>query len=180
MLSEAFDILAKVGVFIENREAYALLLDSGAQPVVGQAVSEGIGRVTISSSMIEAALQNAPKKIRLWDIAGKNPVSLQGNQVHFDPGSAALFLHDPPSGLIRKPVTEDLRRYVSLVDRLPHYHLQSTALVSSDVPDACADSYRLYLALKHGRKPVVTGTFRKEASPSCAKCSPWFVEMRSR
>jgi len=156
VLSEAVDILEKVGIFAENKEAFALLKDHGAKEA-------GSGKLAIPSSLLEDALKKAPRKIRLWDAQGKNSLLLQGNRVHFDPGSAALFLHDPRAGRIRKPVTEDLRRYVCLVDHLPHYHLQSTALVSSDVPDACADSYRLYLALKYGRKPVVTGTFRKQS-----------------
>jgi len=52
-----------------------------------------------------------------------------------------------------------LRRLSALVDRLEHFHFQSTSLVSSDVPEGIADAYRLYIALRYCTKPVVTGTF---------------------
>ena len=51
---------------------------------------------------------------------------------------------------------------VRLVDGLPAYAAQATALVPGDVPDAIADRWRLYLALRFGGKPVVTGTFSKD------------------
>ena len=161
ILTEAVDILEKVGVFVENREAYALFRERGAKPKAASA--DGTGKLTLPATMIEWALQKAPKGIELYDVNNKRAASLRGNKPHFDPGSAALFLHDPAAGLIRRPTTADLRKYITLVDRLPHYKLQSTALISADVPEDCADSYRLYLALRYGRKPVVTGTFKKES-----------------
>ena len=161
IIAEAIEILEKVGVFVENREAYTLFVEHGAKPKGPSA--NGTGKLLLPSSMIEWALQIAPKGIELYDVKNKRAASLRGNKPHFDPGSAALFLHDPAAGLIHRPSTPDLRRYITLVDRLPHYKLQSTALISADVPEDCADSYRLYLALRYGRKPVVTGTFKKES-----------------
>ena len=163
VISEAFDILMKVGVFIENREAYALLCAHGARPADGSKNDSGVGKLLFSQEMIEKALETAPQSISLADVKGDGKVALQGDQVHYDPGSAALYLHDPAAGRIRKPRTKDLLRYIQLVDCLPHYHLQSSALISADVPETCADSYRLYLALRHGRKPIVTGTFYKSS-----------------
>ncbi len=158
-LAEAVEILETLGVFVENREAYQILLTAGAQPL--HPTQEKVGRLSLPHTLVESALETARQSLSLWDIPEATELSLTGDHVHFDPGSAALFIHDLSAGRIRKPITQDLLRYVCLVDKLPHYHLQSTALISSDVPEACADSYRLYLALKHGRKPVVTGTFNK-------------------
>jgi trimethylamine--corrinoid protein Co-methyltransferase len=161
VISEAFEILNKIGVFVENKEAYLLLLDKGAKPM--DTPKDGSGRIALPRDLVEAAVKCAPKEVTLWDLPGTSPVLLYGDRTHFDPGSAALFLHDPASGKVRKPVAADLVRYVRLVDQLPAYHLQSTAMISGDVPGECADSFRLYIALKYGRKPVVTGTFRKES-----------------
>ena len=47
--------------------------------------------------------------------------------------------------------------------RLEHLASQSTALVPQDVPDKISDSYRLYLSLMYGEKPVITGAFTIEA-----------------
>ncbi len=161
IIAEACTILEKIGVLVENEDAYNLLVENGAVPVGEKDKSRNIGKLTFTRTLIEDSLAKAPKSIILWDINGENPVELGGDQVHFDPGSAALYLYDREAGRIRKPVTNDLQRYVKLVDKLPHYHLQSTALISSDVPGSCGDSYRLYHALRSGRKAVITGTFEK-------------------
>jgi len=57
------------------------------------------------------------------------------------------------------PVTSDLIRFARLADALPNLGAQSTALVPSDVPEAIADRYRLFLVLLNSSKPIVTGTF---------------------
>ena len=163
IIQEAFQILGEVGVYIENRDAYRLLREHGAEPASQDEKAKGVGRLKLPRKMVENALERAPRSIRLWDILGRERIDVGGDLVHFNPGSAALYLHDFGARCIRKPATQDLQRFVHLVDRLPHYHLQSTALISSDVPEAYGDSYRLYLALKLGRKPVVTGIFRKES-----------------
>ena len=62
----------------------------------------------------------------------------------------------------RAATTDDVIALVRLVDGLPGYAAQATALVPGDVPDAIADRWRLYLALRFGAKPVVTGTFSKD------------------
>jgi len=61
-----------------------------------------------------------------------------------------------------RATTRDVIDLVRLVDQLPNFASQSTALVPRDVPAEIADRYRLYLALRYGKKPIVTGTFRKD------------------
>jgi len=163
IITEAFLILDKVGIYIENAEAYQHLQSSGAVKAGQEDKEKGIGRLTFPRKVVEDALNTAPSSVQLWDIKAEKCCHLEGNKVNFDPGSAALYLYDRKQQKIRKPVTSDLIDFVRLVDNLPNYNLQSTALVSSDVPGECGDSYRLYLALREGRKPVITGTFEKES-----------------
>jgi len=89
-------------------------------------------------------------------------MDLQGCNSHFDPGSAAINILDPDTGEIRKPHTRDLVHLAILSDTLDSFAAQSTALVPADVPGQIADRYRLFIALQHCRKPVVTGTFAVE------------------
>jgi trimethylamine:corrinoid methyltransferase-like protein len=98
----------------------------------------------------------------LYDVRGEPACDVGDDRVHFDPGSAAIHILDPESRRRREATSQDVTRLVRLVDRLPHYAAQSTALVPSDVPVEMGDRFRLYLALRHGRKPVITGTFRKD------------------
>ncbi|MCX6554221.1 MAG: trimethylamine methyltransferase family protein [Candidatus Aminicenantes bacterium] len=46
---------------------------------------------------------------------------------------------------------------------LPHIASQSTAFIPADVVERVSDSYRLFLSLLYGEKPVVTGTFTIES-----------------
>ena len=156
IIDEGFEVLAKVGVFVENDEALELLLDGGA-------TREGKGRrVFISRGLVERALSLVPHAITLWDIPCKRSYLVGGDEVHFDPGSAALRIFDHALQAEREADTRDVVRFCRLTDRLENFHFQSTGLISSDVPEKASDCYRLFLGLRHCSKPVVTGTFVME------------------
>lgn len=154
IVKEAFDVLSETGVLVENRDAQALLRDGGA--------TEANGRFRIPEAMARRALTTAPPRIEVFDREGAPAMDLGGNRVHFDPGSAAIHLFDAGSGRRRTIGSRDVVRFARLVDGLPNYASQSTALTPGDVPGEVADRYRLYLILRSARKPVVTGTFRKD------------------
>jgi trimethylamine--corrinoid protein Co-methyltransferase len=96
-------------------------------------------------------------------------LDLGEERVHFVPGSAAIHLFDQGLGARRVARSEDVIALIRLVETLPQYAAQSTALISSDVPMDLSDRYRLYLALKHGRKPIITGTFTPDGFASMYK-----------
>lgn len=154
IVGEACRILERTGVLVENDDAAALLLAGGA--------TRAGDRITIGEPLVRGALASAPSRVAVYDRDGNLALDLGDSRVHFDPGSAAINVHDPATGRRREAVTADVVRLARLVDALPHYAAQSTALVASDVVADAQDRYRLYLALRNGRKPVVTGTFRKD------------------
>jgi trimethylamine--corrinoid protein Co-methyltransferase len=153
IVSESHQLLERVGVFVENTEAVKLLHSGGAR------VDNTSRRVFISESVIGKALASAPSSFHLYDVAGDRSFLIGSDEVHFDPGSAALRIFDHQTQSERLPVTRDLIRFHSLVQRLEHFHLQSTGLISSDVPEPIADCYRLFVALQYCTKPIVTGLF---------------------
>ena len=154
VLQDAFDVLSKTGVLVENHDAQLLLREGGAV--------EAGGRFRIPEAMARRALATVPARIELFDREGAPAMDLGGDRVHFDPGSAAIHLFDARSGRRRAIGTGDVVRFARLVDGLPNYAAQSTALTPGDVPGDVADRYRLYLILRCAQKPVVTGTFRKD------------------
>jgi trimethylamine---corrinoid protein Co-methyltransferase len=159
IVSEAMDVLNRVGVYIEDDEALSLLGDSGA------AVDPASSTARIPAGLVESCLATAPPCVTLFDREGQPALRLTGMNVHFDPGSAALKILDPETGEARRPVTADLVSMARLCEALPHFDAQSTSMVPADVPQEMADRYRLYLSLLHCRKPVITGTFTLEAFP---------------
>jgi trimethylamine--corrinoid protein Co-methyltransferase len=158
IVGEAKDILARLGIDIASPEAVEILQGHGAS-------IRSDGRVCIPPDLVDKALASAPDVVRLEGTSEEHALSLGDGNVHFTPGSAALAIVDWPSGEARTPNTTDYVRYARLVNALEYLDSQSTAFVPGDVPETVSDSYRLYLSLTHGTKPVITGAFSPEGYP---------------
>lgn len=154
---EAFQLLDEVGIFMELEEAYDFMGKYGCKAEVKERI------VRIPVKVILKALETAPKHIKLYDRNGKLSAEIGGDNVNFDPGSAAIHLLDFETGVIRKPALSDLKDLAALASNLQNFTMQSTAIVPGDVPEEISDSVRLYAALKYCSKPVVTGTFKRES-----------------
>ncbi|MBD3218907.1 MAG: hypothetical protein GF310_11570 [candidate division Zixibacteria bacterium] len=157
ILSEAIDILCKIGVEIHNKPVLEMLADHGAD------IRLDNYRATFTEDIINKALTLAPSSFKLYDSLGNEAVDLSEENVNFTPGSAAINVLDYESDKIRKPTTADYIRYAKLMTRLDHIASQSTAFIPADVEAKISDSYRLFLSLLYCRKPVVTGAFTIEA-----------------
>ncbi|MBZ5582853.1 MAG: trimethylamine methyltransferase family protein [Acidobacteriia bacterium] len=156
ILGEARDILAGLGVEIHNNCVLGLLADHGADVDLHARLAR------IPGELIDKALATAPRSFRLFDVLGRQTHDFQGNAVYFTPGSAAINILDGATGQMRRPDTADYIRYVKLTAGLRHIASQSTAFIPADVHERISDSYRLYLSLLYGEKPVVTGAFTIE------------------
>jgi len=117
----------------------------------------------LTGDLLDEALDAVPRSFSLYDVLGNETHDFQDDNVYFTPGSAAINILDSKSGELRKPTTTDYVRYVKLISGLRHIASQSTALIPADVHERIADSYRLYLSLLYGEKPVVTGAFTVES-----------------
>lgn len=151
IVGEAMSVLERVGVVVENDAAQTLLLEAGAK--------QRADRMHLSENLVRSALESAPSRIRLFDREGNEALDLGADRLHFDPGSAALYITEMHTRDRRLAQTDDVIRLARLVEGLPHYAAQSTALVPADVAPELADRVRLYLVLRNSRKPIVTGTF---------------------
>ncbi len=156
ILEEAYFILENQGVYIENEEALDLFREAGMK---ADASSQ---RVRITAELVEDSLSSTPSSLKMYDRTGKIEYFLGGDEVHFDPGSSTVTVMDSETRQERKAITSDLIRFSHLTDCLEFLHFQSTGIVSTDVTETVADSYRLYIGLLFSRKPIVTGTFRVE------------------
>ena len=150
ILEEAFQLLREPGVRVAD--AAAELLRAADVPVEG-----GVAR--IPEAMARNSVAHAPREFWLHKRGGRPAVHYGGDDVHFDPGSSCLSILDPETREPRPATSADLVRMVQVVEVLPQYGAQSTAMVCHDVPQAIGDFYRLFLVLWHSAKPVVTGAF---------------------
>ena len=156
IIAEAREVVCKLGLEIHNKPVLAMLADHGAQ------VDEDNCTARLTEDLIDQALATAPRSYKLYDVLGNETHDFQSDNVYFTPGSTALNILDNQSGELRRPSTADYIRYVRVTSGLRHLASQSTALIPADVHDKVSDSYRLYLSLLHGEKPVVTGAFTVE------------------
>ncbi len=157
IVSEARDILARLGVEINNEVILSMLSDHGVE------VDKAERRAYLNEDIIDRALATVSHSFELYDQRGERTHEFQGDKVHFTPGSAAINILDYGTSKMRKPETGDYIRYAKLVSQLGHIASQSTALIPSDVHEKISDSYRLFLSLLYCEKPVVTGAFTIEA-----------------
>jgi trimethylamine--corrinoid protein Co-methyltransferase len=156
IVAEAREILCQLGFEIHNKPVLDMLAEHGAR------VDEDDCNARLSQDLIDQALATVPHSFKLYDVLGKETHDFRGDNVYFTPGSTALNILDNGSGELRRPSTADYLRYVKVTSGLPHLASQSTAMIPADVHDKISDSYRLYLSLLYGEKPVVTGAFTVE------------------
>lgn len=157
ILAEGRRVLCELGVEIHNPGVLGMLGDHGAQ------VDAANCRARLTEALIDRALATVPRSFKLYDTLGCETHAFEGDNVYFTPGSTALNIVDGRTGEMRRPTTADYIRYVKLTSGLRHIASQSTAFIPADVHDRIADSYRLYLSLLYGEKPVVTGAFTIES-----------------
>ncbi len=157
IVTEAREVLCKLGIEIHNEAILGMLADHGAE------VDMAKRHAKLTEETIDRALGTVPRSFKLYDVVGNETHDFSDRNVHFTPGSAAINILDNETGEIRKPTTADYVRYVKLLCGLPHIAAQSTAFIPADVDERISDSYRLYLSLLYCEKPVVTGAFTIEA-----------------
>ena len=157
IITEARDILQKLGMEIHNPGVLSMLADNGAN------VEAEKNRAYFTDDIIDTALATAPSGFRLFNALGEQTHDLSGPNVHFTPGSAAITVLDHDAHTSRTAVTADYVQYAKVIGQLDNIASQSTAIVPSDVPEKISDSYRLFLSLFYGIKPVVTGAFTIDA-----------------
>ena len=127
----------------------------------GQPPGDYFGGLTNTFSEGEVEyFDNSP--LTLYDMEGNEKFSFGDGQIHFDPGSAALFLYDAANSVMRLPDVNDVARYAKLTHTLEHIEATSTALIPSEVPEEVSDIIRVYISCLFTDKPVVTGTFSEK------------------
>jgi trimethylamine--corrinoid protein Co-methyltransferase len=156
IIEEGFALLMNPGVQVKNDEALSLLADAGAEVDMENKIAK------IPEKIAREALESRPSEFYLYNLDGEKVVHYGGDSVQFTPGSGGITILDRETQKQRQALTEDLVKFVKLVEMLPQVDAQSTAFITSDVPEEIGDLYRLYLALNYMRKPIITGAFEKE------------------
>jgi trimethylamine--corrinoid protein Co-methyltransferase len=156
VVAEAYELLSDPGVRVHSGRAMQLLAEHDADVDFEAQVAR------IPFDLARRAVKTAPSSFYLYDADGRSVVHYGSDDVHFDPGSAAIEILDYGAQRSRAPVTDDFVRFAKLADGLDALDAIATSLVCADVPQEISDLYRLYLALLYTDKPVITGAFAVE------------------
>ena len=157
IISEAREVLCKLGLEIHNEGIMAIVSDHGAT------INKENQRVFLTNDIIDRALASAPSSFKLFDTFENETADFSGDNVFFTPGSAAINILDHKTDQMRKPDTKDYIDYAKIMTGLGNIANMSTAFIPGDVHEKISDSYRLFLSLLYCDKPVVTGAFTIEA-----------------
>ncbi len=153
VLSEAYEILFRFGIKVQNEEARHLLFQNGAINEAGTDIFH------LSDHLINQCLASVPRSFHLYDAFGNPTVHYGGDNVHFDPGSSGTSVLDPVTLEHKTATSSDLLRLIKVVECLPQYDATSSMVICDDVPKEIQDLYRLYLLLMYSSKPIITGAF---------------------
>jgi trimethylamine---corrinoid protein Co-methyltransferase len=145
----SLEILRRTGVRVHHDAALNLLRQTDARITDDNLVH-------MPASLVEWALRQVPSTITLCRRGtGEPAVVLEGDRVHYGPGSDCPNYLDPVTAQ-RRPFTQaDMVRCIRLVDALPELQFCMSMGIPSDA--GLASPYRLQFAtmLEHTAKPIV-------------------------
>ena len=149
---DALEVLESVGIKFYSDKAFEIFKKNGAE------ADEKVKIVKIPRHLVKESLKKAPKSIKLYSIDGKHHLNLEGDNVHFVPGTMMMKVIEE-QGKTRDPILKDLVEMVKLIDVLENIHLNGAPFFVRDVPEVIVDRYRMFTAIKYSNKPVWGGAF---------------------
>lgn len=142
-------ILEKIGMQILHDEALNLLRKAGCK------VREN-GNVRIPSSLVEKAVQSAPRNIPIYDREGNHVMDLGGLGSYFGTGSDLLYSLDAETMKRRSCILDDVGRAARLCDALPNIDFIMSCAHPSDLDPQKAFLASFQAMVENSSKPIVS------------------------
>ncbi|UCG14179.1 MAG: trimethylamine methyltransferase family protein [Deltaproteobacteria bacterium] len=143
------EILEDIGMQILHDEAVALLKKGGCKV-------EKDDVIKIPGSLLDKALQSAPRNIPIYDREGNHVMDLGGRRSYFGTGSDLLFSLDGQTMARRDSVLDDVRRAARLCDALPNIDFIMSCAHPTDVIPQRAYLESFQAMVENSTKPIVT------------------------
>ncbi len=153
----SLEILERLGVYLYDPDAEALLRKAGAQVTEDR-------RVHIPPRLVEWAWAAAPRSITLFNRNGSPVMPLEGQNVFYGNGSDCPYILDHRSGERRLGTLPDIIDAARVSDALPNIDFLMSACVPVDIPEERANRLQMRVMLLNSRKPVMFVTNDFESS----------------
>jgi trimethylamine--corrinoid protein Co-methyltransferase len=141
------EVLERTGVEVENKEALELF-EKGGCWVDGN-------RVRIPSALSEWAVRTAPSRITLCNRNGKRALTLETTNAYYGPGQDNVYILDPTTEEIRKPVKSDVANTAILCDGLKNIDFAMNNGLPVDVDPAVAEVHAFEALVTNTTKPII-------------------------
>jgi trimethylamine--corrinoid protein Co-methyltransferase len=160
----SLDLLERVGVVYNTPRALEILETRGCRVDYDRAWA------SLPRELVEWALQQAPRVVRLCARDPARDVVLDGRRSHHTTDSQGTQAIDPETGERRASTAEDLRRGLLLADALDMVEIVNVMVAATDVPAHLRTLRHFALAFTRTSKHVRTGVLH-------AAQVPFIVEM---
>ena len=125
----AFRILAEVGVQVDDAQASATLVRAGAR-------QDEAGRLRLAEEVVLRALERVPRRLVLFDQAGRPAVDTADPVPRFGLGINCLRTLDWRTGQLRSCSLADIRETARLCEQLPNVDLAASLGNPNELPAA--------------------------------------------
>jgi len=151
---KTLEVLERVGVKIEEKEALKLLENAGAYV--------DNKRVRFPSYLIEEAIRSAPPRIVLSNREGKRSLYLEKNQPYFGTGSDLPYTYDHYTNKRRKSKKEDVINSAWVAENLDNIDFIMSMAIATDTPQEISDLHQFAAMVSNSKKPIVFTTHHRK------------------
>jgi trimethylamine--corrinoid protein Co-methyltransferase len=155
----SLNLLEQVGIDYRTPQALAILEQ------VGCPVDYARTRARLPRDVVEWALQQAPRVVRLAARDPARDVVLDGRRPHHTTDSQGTQAVDLKTGERHASTAHDLRRGLILADALGGIEIVNVMVAASDVPAHVRTVSQIAMALAHTSKPVRSGVLHPAQVP---------------
>lgn len=155
----SLDLLERVGIDYKTPKALDVLHELGCPVDYGQT------RARLPRDVVEWALAQAPRVVRLAARDPARDVVLNGRRPHHTTDSQGTEAIDLETGARRDSTAEDLRRALLFADALDMIEIANATVAATDVPDHLRTVAHFALAFGQTSKHVRTGVLHPAQVP---------------
>jgi trimethylamine--corrinoid protein Co-methyltransferase len=152
----SLQLLEQTGLAILDAEALTILEQAGAK------VDFTSKRVRFPASLIQSALDQAPKEIKLYGRDIDQVIHLREGNVYYSTSGYAVQFFDPATRARKEIKQADLAWLTRLADSLDQVDIYALLGTPADVPPETNDRYQLAIALENTTKHVWNTAYGKE------------------
>jgi len=140
-----------VGLVVDEPEALELLRSAGAK-VDGTLVR-------IPASLVDAALDTAPRSVALYDRNGREAIRCEGYNTYFGTGSDCMYCFDHRTNERRRAILSDVVDAVRVAEACTNIDFVMSLFTPNDVAESVRDRYQMEAMLTYTVKPLAYVTF---------------------